>query len=156
MKISPKTWHWYLSNSGKGNHFWLGNCKLTKNDLLCSYFSKILPIFEWELTRIWKSITKDTAWKVSKYRVSSGPYFPIFGLNTKIYSVNLPIQSAYRKIETRKNSVFGYFSRSENSIKHTRKIYFLPWILFLKLMLCNDTSCTIFLQKHDFYKFMKW
>ena len=106
MKISPKTWHWYLNNSGKGNHFWLGNCKLTKNDLFCSYFSKILPIFEWELTRIWKSLTKDTAWKVSKYRVSSGPYFPIFGLNTKIYSVNLLIQSAYRKIETRKKFRF--------------------------------------------------
>ena len=106
MKILPKTWHWYLNNSGKGNHFWLGNCKLTKNDLFCSYFSKILPIFEWELTRIWKSMTKDTAWKVSKYRLSSGPYFPIFGLNTKIYSVNLPIQSAYRKIETRKKFRF--------------------------------------------------
>ena len=26
-----------------------------------------------------------TAWKVSKYKVISGPYFPVFGLNTKIY-----------------------------------------------------------------------
>ena len=30
-----------------------------------------------------------TAWKVSKYGVVSGPYFPVFGLNTEIYSVNL-------------------------------------------------------------------
>ena len=28
-----------------------------------------------------------TAWKVSKYGVFSGPYFPVFGLNTEIYSV---------------------------------------------------------------------
>ena len=27
-------------------------------------------------------------WKLSKYGVLSGPYFPIFGLNTEIYGVN--------------------------------------------------------------------
>ena len=37
-----------------------------------------------------------TAWKVSKYGVTSGPYFPIIGLNTEIYGVNLRIQSEYR------------------------------------------------------------
>ena len=26
-----------------------------------------------------------TAWKVSKYRILSGPYFPVFGLNTEKY-----------------------------------------------------------------------
>ena len=52
------------------------------------------------------------AWKVSKYGVFSGPYFPVFGLNTEIYSVNLRIQSEYRKIRTKKNSVFGHFLRS--------------------------------------------
>ena len=35
------------------------------------------------------------------------------GLNTEIYSVNLHIQSEYRKIWTRNNSVFGHFSRSD-------------------------------------------
>ena len=45
---------------------------------------------------------------MSKYGVFSGPYFPVFGLNTEIYSVNLRIQSAYRKLRTRKNSVFGH------------------------------------------------
>ena len=53
-----------------------------------------------------------TAWKVSKYRVFSGPYFPAFGLNTEIYLVNLRIQSKCGKIRTRKNSPFGHFSRS--------------------------------------------
>ena len=44
----------------------------------------------------------NTAWKVSKYGVLSGPYFPVFSLNTKIYSVSLRIQSQYRKIRARK------------------------------------------------------
>ena len=42
----------------------------------------------------------------------SGSYFPAFGLNTEIYGVNLGIQSDYRKIRTRKNFVYGHFSRS--------------------------------------------
>ena len=33
-----------------------------------------------------KSLTV-TAWKVFKYEVFSGPYFPVFGLKTKIYCV---------------------------------------------------------------------
>ena len=37
----------------------------------------------------------NTASKVSKYGVISGPYFPVFGLNTEIYFVNLRIQSEY-------------------------------------------------------------
>ena len=50
-----------------------------------------------------------TAWKVSKYWVFSGPYFPAFGLNTEKYSVSLRIQFECGKIRTRKNSVFGHF-----------------------------------------------
>ena len=42
----------------------------------------------------------------------SGPYFPVFELNTVIYCVNLRIQSEYGEIQTRKNSAFRYFSRS--------------------------------------------
>ena len=44
---------------------------------------------------------KDRSWalceKCPNNRVSSGPYFPVFGLNTEIYSVNLRFQSKYRK-----------------------------------------------------------
>ena len=43
----------------------------------------------------------------------SGPYFPAFGLNAEIYPVNILIQFEYRKIQTRKNPVFGHFSRSD-------------------------------------------
>ena len=47
----------------------------------------------------------------ANHGVFSGPYFPVFGLNTDIYGVNIRIQSEYRKIRTRRNSVFGHFSR---------------------------------------------
>ena len=57
-------------------------------------------------------LTYHTAWKVSKYGVISGLYFPAFGLDTEIYEVNLCIQSEYRKIWTRNNSAFGQFSCS--------------------------------------------
>ena len=57
-------------------------------------------------------IKRVTAWKVSKYEIFSGPYFPVFGLNTAIYGVDLYIQSKYGKMQTRKNSVFGHFSHS--------------------------------------------
>ena len=62
----------------------------------------------------WNIWRKYPAWKVSKDGPFSGPYFPVFGLNTKIYGANLRIQSEYRKIRTRKNSVFGHFSRSDS------------------------------------------
>ena len=52
------------------------------------------------------NINSSTAWKVSKYGVVSCMYFPAFGMNTEIYYVNLHIQSEYRKIRTRNNSVF--------------------------------------------------
>ena len=40
------------------------------------------------------------------------PYFPVFELKTERYSVSLRIQSECGKIRTRKNSIFGNFSRS--------------------------------------------
>ena len=43
---------------------------------------------------------------VARYGVFSDPYFPVFELNTEC------IQSECRKIRTRKNSIFGHFSRS--------------------------------------------
>ena len=58
-----------------------------------------------------------TAWKVSKYGVFSGPYFPVFGLDTEIYVVNR-IQSECWKIRTRKNSSSGHFSRSDTIHYH--------------------------------------
>ena len=44
---------------------------------------------------------------MSKYGVFSAPYFPIFELTTKIYSVNLRIQSKYGKMLTKKKLRIG-------------------------------------------------
>ena len=62
-----------------------------------------------------------TAWKVPKYGVFSGPYFPVFELNTEIYSVNLRIQSEYKEIRTRKSFVFGTFTKCRRLIKPLEK-----------------------------------
>ena len=54
------------------------------------------------LIAYWKNATM---WKVSEYGVFSGPYFPVFGLNTEIYSVNLLIQFGLNKEITGKYGV---------------------------------------------------
>ena len=68
-----------------------------------------------------------TAWKVSKYRVFSGLYFPVFS-------------PKYRKIRIRKNFVFGHFSRSDNCVfKWFQELFYLAntfWDLFFKKSLC--------------------
>ena len=46
---------------------------------------------------------------MSEYGVFSGPYFPVFVLNTEIYGVNLRIHSKYGKIRTRKHSTLRPF-----------------------------------------------
>ena len=53
-----------------------------------------------------------TAWKVSKYGVFSGPYFPAFGLNTERYSVSLRIAPNAKKYGPEKTSILGHFSCS--------------------------------------------
>ena len=83
-----------------------------------STFSKVIPY---------------TAWKVSKYGVFSGPYFPIFRLNTERCGLSLRIQSECGKIRTRKNSVFGHFSRSDSNptyIIYSNLFQNFKWILF--------------------------
>ena len=75
-----------------------------------------------------------TLWKVSKYGVFSGLYFPVFELNTDIYSVNLRIlhkspysQSEYSKMQTRKNSVL----RTKNTF---HAVYFNPFWANISLL----------------------
>ena len=50
-----------------------------------------------------------TAWEVSKYGIFSGPYFPVFGMNTKIYFVNLRIPSEYKKTRPEKTPYLDTF-----------------------------------------------
>ena len=70
-------------------------------------------ILDWTIQEI-RNSGSSTVWKVSKYGVFYGSYFPVavFGITTKIYGVNLCNQSEYRKLRTKKNSVSGNFSRS--------------------------------------------
>ena len=70
-----------------------------------------------------------TAWKVAKYRVISGPYFPAFGLNTERYSIS-GIQSECGN--TRNNSVFGH-------VRHVSIKWALPLVrlIQLKFLLCR-------------------
>ena len=69
-----------------------------------------------------------TARKVSKYGVFSGPHFPVFGLS-RILSIS-PYSSRMRENTYQKNSVFGYFSRSE---------YERPVLV----KLCFDNGCQL-------------
>ena len=66
-----------------------------------------------------------------KYGVFSGPYFPVFWLNTEI--VNLRIHSVFSpntgQLWTRKNSLFGHFSRSDVS-----------WEEYIKLKTYTDAE----------------
>ena len=73
----------------------------------------------------------DTVWNVSKYGVFYGSYFPTFELNTERYFASLRIQSEWEKIRTRKNSIFGHFSHSKNSVKHLKRC-FQPLTILLK------------------------
>ena len=80
---------------------------------------------------------------MSKYGVISGPCFSVFELNTEIYGVNLRIQSKYRKMRTRNNSVFGHFSRSDSF----KKLYFTLTLRsigsrFLLLVSCKNVNNT--------------
>ena len=59
--------------------------------------------------------TMITAWKMSKYGVFSGLYFPAFGLNTE------KMGTECGKIRTRKNFVFGHFSHSRSYTQIKRK-----------------------------------
>ena len=64
--------------------------------------------------------------KSVQLRSFSGLYFPVFGLNTEIYSVILHIQSKNGKIWTIKNSLFGPFSHSNSN----------HWDIILSILLC--------------------
>ena len=93
--------------------------------------------------RFMKIRQNTTAWKVSKYGVFSGPYFPAFELNTESYEASLRIQSKCRKIWTRKNSVFGHISHSVPGLYiltsgQNAEIYF--WHIYSCILLIYSIS----------------
>ena len=96
--------------------------------------TELLPV-RFFLYSDWIRRFTPNAWKVSKYGVISGPYFPVFGLNTGIYSVNRRIQSEHRKVETRNNSVFGHFSRSVFLKLYRKRAEKLTWLSNAKVVI---------------------
>ena len=72
----------------------------------------------------------ETVWKVSKYGVIYGSYFPVFKLNTDMYRVNLRIQSEYRKTRTRNNLMWTLFTQC----KYYAKLFQIRSLLLSKLL----------------------
>ena len=85
------------------------------------------------ISHIISSVQKDlflcfTAWKVFKYGVISGPYFPVFGLNKEIYEVNLCSQSEYMKITNQnKLRIWALF---------TQRLFFRIFLDYFWMMMC--------------------
>ena len=52
-----------------------------------------IVLFIWKYIHSIYGILTFTVWKVSKYGVFSGPYFPVYGLNTERYGVSLSVFS---------------------------------------------------------------
>ena len=85
-----------------------------------------------------------TASKVSKCGVISGPYFPLFGLNTEIYSEFSP----NKEIRTRNNSVFGHFSGSGcfSWDIHLNWLHWLYFLIFMEGLIVISFGSIIFLS----------
>ena len=113
--IWSPTYHMNIKFSlGQVSYNWSGNKHLMSrkwNYMLKTTYMSFCNILKW----IYRIVTY-TALKVFKYGVFSSPYFPGFGLNKERYPVSLRIQSKCRKIQTRKNSVFAHFLRTD---RHT-------------------------------------
>ena len=94
--------------------------------LLVSTFISYAFNFLIQARKFWQNEQEtNTALNVSKYVTFSGPYFPVFGLNTERYGVSVRIQSECGKKRTRKTSVFGHFSRSRSDwdYKHSNNFF---------------------------------
>ena len=94
---------------------------LVKSTPPCVFF-KFFKLYKWYqiVQRIINSLRILWPW-FTEWSVQIRSFFwtssPVFGLNTEIYRVNLRIHPENEKIRTRKNIVFGHFSRSDCSSK---------------------------------------
>ena len=97
----------------RGCRFWHIFGSLNFNNFVWTYFVCTYAV-DWQPAAFLKmNSTINHCVKSVQIRSYSGTYFPVFGLNTENYGVNLPIQSEYRKIRTRNNFALGHFSRNE-------------------------------------------
>ena len=86
-----------------------------------------------------------TDWKLSSNILFSGPYFPIFGLNTNIYFVNLHIQTA--NTDQKKLHIPSLFMECRTLVlsRWNQKLFPIYWIIYVfntsfkwKNLLCRD------------------
>ena len=99
------------------------------------------------VSSIIKPNVRFTGWKVSKYGVISGPYFPVFGLNTEIYGVNLCIVTPYLHTF---HAVFLYFNCWPLKLKWT----ILSWPFYV-VLIEQWSWATKLAMKHRIFK-LKW
>ena len=85
---------------------------------------------------------------MSKYGISSGPYFPAFGLNTERYGVFLRIQSTCGKIRTRKTLNTDTFHAAFISFKEV--LLLIPdWLPILyEQTIGNGNNGTVKIKKY--------
>ena len=103
-----------------------------------------------------------------KYVVISGPYFPVFGLNTENYRVDFLIQSEYRKIRTRnylriwtiftqwflvKKDLLTRISLSSNSLN--QKVCFIKLLWFGYAQVLTILTLFIFIRGRFRKKILK-
>ena len=88
------------------------------------------------LQKVFLKLVSPTAWKVSKCGVFSGPYFPVFGLNTgkyrpkTLYLDNFHAVSSYRIDLSEKESQYN----AENPEAYIGSCSHLWWSFFAKIV----------------------
>ena len=95
-----------------------------------------------------------SVWKVCKYEVFSGSYFPVFGLNREIYVLNLRIQSEYRKMRTRKYSVFGHVSRRVKLLEYNN--WSVSSKFYYSKHTCSVFNNNLYQNKNNFFRNYFW
>ena len=70
-----------------------------------------------------------TAWKVFKYGVSSGPYFPAFGLNTERYFVFSYSVRMRENTDQKKLRIWTTFTQWSVCLNYSKSTNFIFWII---------------------------
>ena len=89
-----------------------------------------------------------TAWKVSKYGVISGPYFPVFGQNMEIYGVFSPNTGKHGP------EITPYLDTFHAVIGQSRKVALFKNDLTYSFL--NKDFCRIIMKKIGLVKFLHW
>ena len=125
MKFSIKDFFWKCDQIRGKLWIWSHLLKksLMKNFIFCAWrkVSKTSS-YKHQLSSKFLSVNAHCV-KSVQIRNFFGSYFPVFGLNTEIYGVNMDQKKTkkYRKIRTRKNSVLKQFTHRE-----ALQVFFLP------------------------------